>query len=49
MKTDPDWVLVNGFVVLGTLAVVVVSSAAFLFFSGYHAGLGQCPKPALSK
>jgi len=49
MKTDPDWVLVSGFVVLGTLAVVVVSSAAFLFFSGYHSGSTQCPKPALMK
>lgn len=52
MKTDPTWVLVGGFFVLGTLTAVVIGAAGFLFFSGYHSGLSQrpeCPKPSLSK
>jgi len=52
MKTDPAWVLVGGFFLLGTLVAVVVGGGGFLFLSGYHAGLSQraeCPRPALRK
>lgn len=52
MKTDPTWVLVGGFFVLGSLVAVVLGGGGFLFLSGYHAGLSQrpeCPRPALSK
>lgn len=52
MKTDPTWVLVGGFFVLGTLATAVIAAAGFFFLSGYHAGLSQrpeCPRPALIK
>jgi hypothetical protein len=49
MKTDPAWVLVSGFFILGTLVAVVIGGGGFLFLSGYHAGLLQCPKPALEK
>jgi len=49
MKCDPAWVLISGFFVLGTLAAVVIGGGGFLFLSGYHSGLTQCPRPALSK
>tara|TARA_S200002703_G_scaffold112158_1_gene97684 strand:- start:334 stop:483 length:150 start_codon:yes stop_codon:yes gene_type:complete len=49
MKVDPNWVLVSGFLLLGTLTAVVIGAAGFLFFSGYHSGSTQCPKPALIK
>ncbi len=52
MKSDPAWVLVSGFFVLGTLVAVVIGGGGFLFLSGFHAGLLQrpeCPKPALRK
>ncbi len=47
MRIDSAWALVSGFFLLGTLAAVVLGSAGFLFLSGYHAGLTQCPKPVL--
>ena len=53
MKTDPAWVLVSGFFLLGALAAVVVGGGGFFFLSGYHAGAAfqrsSCPKPALSR
>ena len=52
MKTDPAWVLISGFFLLGTLIAIVLGAGGFLFLSGWHAGLSQrpeCPKQALSK
>ena len=49
MKPDPNWVLISGFFIVGTMGAVVISAAGFLFFSGYHSGSTQCPKPALIK
>ena len=49
MKADPKWVLVSGFFIVGTMGAVVIGAAGFLFFSGYHSGSTQCPKPALIK
>ena len=52
MKVDPNWVLVSGFFLLGTLTAVVIGAAGFLFLSGFHSGLQtrpECPKPALIK
>ena len=49
MKVDPNWVLVSGLFIVGTMGAVVIGAAGFFFFSGYHSGSTQCPKPALIK
>ena len=49
MKIGPNWVVVSGFVIVLTMGAAVIGAAGFLFFSGYHSGSTQCPKPALIK